>query len=88
MILSQQIEAVLYDILKIIKNEYKINHTCETGASGQPILNISENTVIGIYEKYFLFLLINIKLQSDNKSNQNYTQTEIKHNEKKLISLI
>ena len=49
--LSQQIAAVSYGILKTINNEYKINHTCstETGASGSPILNISENTVIGIH---------------------------------------
>ncbi len=49
--LSQQIAAVSYGILKTIDNEYKINHTCstETGASGSPILNTSENRVIGIH---------------------------------------
>ena len=34
-------------------NNYEINHTCSTdyGSSGSPILNLEDNTVIGIHKE-------------------------------------
>ena len=45
--------AVSYGILKGIKDEYNIIHLCstESGSSGSPILNISNNKVIGIHKE-------------------------------------
>ena len=50
--------AVSYGKIKKIENKYEIKHLCSTevGSSGSPILNLSNNKVIGIhsrgYEKY------------------------------------
>ena len=50
---NKQIGPVSYGILKGIKDEYNIIHLCstESGSSGSPILNISNNKVIGIHKE-------------------------------------
>jgi len=50
---DKQKAHVSYGILKEIKDEYEINHLCSTnsGSSGSPILNISNNKVIGIHKE-------------------------------------
>ena len=50
---TEQKAAVSYGILKEIQNEYNIIHKCSTepGSSGSPILNISNNKVIGIHKE-------------------------------------
>lgn len=44
--------VVSYGLLDEINN-YEINHTCSTdyGSSGSPILNLEDNTVIGIHKE-------------------------------------
>ena len=50
---AEQKCAVSYGILKEINNEYDIIHLCSTkfGSSGSPILNISNNKLIGIHKE-------------------------------------
>ena len=50
---NKQKGAVSYGILKGFKDEYNIIHLCSTepGSSGSPILNISNNKVIGIHKE-------------------------------------
>ena len=44
--------AVSYGILREIENNYDLIHICSTdiGSSGSPILNISNNKIIGIHK--------------------------------------
>ena len=82
---DKQKAAVSYGILKEIENEYKILHLCCTlpGSSGSPILNISNNKIIGIHKESSYKFNYNVGILLKNPINEFLNDYNIKKNNKK-----